>query len=948
VAAFARFWKCDLHMHSPMDHSWREASTKLTDNPTDEHRKEVCGQYLAACHAAGLELIAVVDHNFASTPDSSLLSILNELNEEVAACQEREPLVIFPGFEIEAKVGKGVHLVCIFDPETTLREVDDAASKLLPRVRFDGPEPRPSDCDLQEVIQTVQEDFGGIVIAAHPDRDKGMLAKETAEHWWRQEEFINPELYAVELPKPPAELDPEKFLYRVIHNQEPGYKRKRPIGCVLSSDCKALSAAGADSHNYVGFRSTWIKMSRPSVEGLRQAFLAQETHLRYDDDSPDAQYDYPVIESVRCSDGFLQVPLLEFSPNLNCVIGGRGAGKSALFDAIRAAAGQVPGTMPDAVRNTVQHRLNKTAEEANIELSVRTHAGTRRLTLRWDSKQDAAVVREDERLMEVGELAALLPATFLSQGEIDDLAEEPEQVSMLLDQFVESELRQLGEEETRVRADLDQLGIRAEELGVLVAERNRVLTEIAQSKGQLRALSDVSDRVSAWHDVNQADEALEKMRGLGAELDQALEEMLARVDEVVERSDQLPPLEPHECAGSVGLRVASSLLRAARSALRLVANQLRSAQEGLHRRLVGDRSLFAVKLSEEWRPFLDDQRSSYERLKDELREQGLDPDEHEAVRQALGEAEAKFRSIEDAERELERLADEREELLASLRQTWRRQTEVRREKAAELSENLNGALRIAVSHQSSWRRFAEELDQEGLWRDKRRLSEEDCTELLRHLREHAREQDIPMAEAFSQEIGRLLDPDGGLIADLWGAEDRKVGLLRDWFSREALQKVCTISVPDEVEIIVCDDKGNELGNLAHVSTGQRGFAVLSLLLAEGEGPLVVDTPEEGLDNEGVYSLLVPMLREKKETRQILVVTHNANIPVNADAELIVALEAEAAEGDTLESHIKAFPAEGRRAEAAGALDREEVQRAVVEIMEGSEDAFSRRRAKYGY
>ena len=176
-------------------------------------------------------------------------------------------------------------------------------------------------------------------------------------------------------------------------------------------------------------------------------------------------------------------------------------------------------------------------------------------------------------------------------------------------------------------------------------------------------------------------------------------------------------------------------------------------------------------------------------------------------------------------------------------------------------------------------------------------------------------------------------------------------------------------------------------------------------------PLIVDTPEEGLDNEGVYTELVPLFRRAKETRQIFVVTHYANLPVNGDAEHIVALEAssymdkedfgavfldntfnltavqQAAIHEMLSmpewsSKIRAFLTQTLKlsdndtdatiirildrlktqsrikkiacvegeypAEAIGGLDRPAVMLAVQNIMEGSEAAFRKRSEKYGF
>ena len=127
--------------------------------------------------------------------------------------------------------------------------------------------------------------------------------------------------------------------------------------------------------------------------------------------------------------------------------------------------------------------------------------------------------------------------------------------------------------------------------------------------------------------------------------------------------------------------------------------------------------------------------------------------------------------------------------------------------------------------------------------------------------------------------------------------------------------------------------------LDDLSTGQKATAVLLLLLLESDGPLIVDQPEDDLDNRFITEGVVPRMREEKTRRQFIFSTHNANIPVLGDAELILALspEGEAGEG-------KARIAPDHR----GSIDSQPVREIVEELLEGGKDAFETRRRKYGF
>jgi hypothetical protein len=128
--------------------------------------------------------------------------------------------------------------------------------------------------------------------------------------------------------------------------------------------------------------------------------------------------------------------------------------------------------------------------------------------------------------------------------------------------------------------------------------------------------------------------------------------------------------------------------------------------------------------------------------------------------------------------------------------------------------------------------------------------------------------------------------------------------------------------------------------LEQLSTGQKATAVLLLLLLESEAPLVVDQPEDDLDNRFITDGVVPIMRQEKRRRQFLLSTHNANIPVLGDAELILGLAASGEGGKAGHAKIAA--------EHMASIDSKPVRELVEEILEGGKDAFEMRRSKYGF
>ena len=160
-------------------------------------------------------------------------------------------------------------------------------------------------------------------------------------------------------------------------------------------------------------------------------------------------------------------------------------------------------------------------------------------------------------------------------------------------------------------------------------------------------------------------------------------------------------------------------------------------------------------------------------------------------------------------------------------------------------------------------------------------------------------------------------------------------------SRKILQSFTKTLDPYSLELLPVDDlvrielnvatSGEEFfKDAADLSAGQKCTALLPILLARRDVPLVVDQPEDNLDNHFIYETVVESVRRLKHKRQMVFVTHNANIPVLGEAELVVVLNSDGKRG-----YI----------EKAGSLD--DCRQEIIDLLEGGEEAFDLRRKRYG-
>ena len=121
--------------------------------------------------------------------------------------------------------------------------------------------------------------------------------------------------------------------------------------------------------------------------------------------------------------------------------------------------------------------------------------------------------------------------------------------------------------------------------------------------------------------------------------------------------------------------------------------------------------------------------------------------------------------------------------------------------------------------------------------------------------------------------------------------------------------------------------GENCQRIEQGSPGQKTAALLAFILSYGDEPLLLDQPEDDLDNELIYNLIVEQLRKSKSRRQVIVATHDANIVVNGDAEMVLPLEM--VDRETLVRHMSS-------------IQNKQVRKAICDILEGGQQAFEQR------
>jgi hypothetical protein len=362
----------------------------------------------------------------------------------------------------------------------------------------------------------VQDTCGGICIAAHVTSDKGIL--KALEGGARSDCWKTPELLAAHIPTDVA-LFPHEGTKRILANEDENYRRERKLAYVQTSDAR--------SPEDIGTQSVWIKMQRPTVEGLRKAFLDPESRISSED--PYAARAAGEILSIGWEGGFLDGQSVGLSPQLSCLIGSKGTGKSTVIESLRWAfdldapgGGDTESLLAHAIRPgskvTVRLRTSAPAAEHTIERTM----------------PHAPVVRDAIGSV-VADLAplSLRQLRVFSQKQLYDTAQSVEGRLELIDEFARDELAAVRAEERRQIAAL-HAGARA---------MQQELARIEQWEEQLSELPALEQWRKRFADAG-FEERLRERRALDREearwaaLDAALLQRLRAVERL---RDETPP-----------------------------------------------------------------------------------------------------------------------------------------------------------------------------------------------------------------------------------------------------------------------------------------------------------------------------------------------------------------------------------------------------------------------
>lgn len=624
------------------------------------------------------------------------------------------------------------------------------------------------------------------------------------------------------------------------------------------------------------------------------------------------------IKSLEVSDGYLRNAKIALTEGLTCIIGARGTCKSTIVETIRFLHDLDPSRIEALVHLDVKPSpiqgpaglLQATLASGTAVCTIQTtdeHGRTSELRLERAIDMSRPRIHRDGVLDTLPSLA--IPIEIYSQGDLVKMVENPQRRLQLVDR---PHAREIGQIRARLRSaqeKIAQLGGEILELRASLREDKRNLAQLPELEAQLEAVQRERPTLDPRLEKERAEyEGRDRLLASVRTISNAFSELFSRAHPEAPRTQTVVELGNALEVIEIGqARQLAEDLRGLSDAATRLEQQLADARAQVTRT---KKSLQAIEAAfeernEQYRALRHDQDAlsasleQEDRIRAQLRQMGQ---LSEALARRQTQLDAQLARREELRREVDGCLDEIFQL--------------RLGEIEKITADLGADISLALVQGAQSGAYAEAL-----------------FELLGGTRlKRQREIATRIAELLTPaELVDIVEQEQApRLAQIANLEESQASRITNHFL-DNMAKVLdleTIVFDDQLEIKMNVD--GEVRPIEQLSRGQMATALLPLILRHAEFPLVFDQPEDDLDNRFIFDELVKRIRKLKQTRQLVFVTHNANIPVLGDADRVIAM--------SMSTARLAKPPD------VGTID--EMRKPILDILEGGAAAFRERRKRY--
>lgn len=920
-----KWFKCDLHLHTPESRCFQDRDTVSPE------------QWVKEAIDKGLDCVAITDHNS------------GEYIDKIKDAAKETDLVVFPGVEVTCSEAK-IHLLVLFDVDKGTQEVNDFLIKLgINRTEF-GAQTAGTNQNLEYVVQIATE-CKALVIPAHVDEYNGI----SQAAYQNREEFLKlPVITGVQVVHETflsKEADYNKatssdilseYYPMVVSEERQKDWRQTVIQCIHHN--KAILTFSDNPHQKgdskhglwgIGKRYTWIKLDvTPSLESLRHALLLHKFRVRNDFQIKATQipYELPnewiekiIIKNTLISDS--ENPLeIQFSPQLNTIIGGRGSGKSSILRFLR-------GAFPNLIAELDIDSLKSIKDDFSNFFSIHNKSKETGV-LNIGSEIEVFIYRNLEKFKVNCQILSNKSEVKVfkldyTKGEFVEVDDEGMTNIFQIDIFSQKQIYDIGTKTNSLRQRIDSQVSEVNELNLKLnditqsfkekATHIRRLKEKTSGIGQLKTvIKDAETKIETFN-KSGVKELIKSSKSFSSDnriIDEYSEELNTAKSQIVSIISDLDIAQIN--SDQICEEYQTEIIEIANTSKKQV-EEFKSALSNLlttYNKIKIDYDIAIA--NSQWHKDKIISEEAFTKKKEDLEKDGID--DLNQIEKEIEQVNTKKKELDALEKEKESITFEESALQAIKGEYIHHRkllTEKRREFLDGTLTNNNARAKVKPFRDFDFleKRIKDILNIETQF-------EEDVSNLVTRWNTGDTERNNKKVNEIISSIR-----EDNTESDFSTRFHTKIRGLNG----EQLDEFSLLFPEDEIVIEYRKGESEIFKSISNASPGQKSAAILTLLLSHGEGPLILDQPEDDLDNYLIYDLIVEQLLHSKDNRQIIVVTHNANIPVNGDSEQIVIMDSES-------KLIKV--------KDSGTIENSIIKDEICKVMEGGTEAFEMRSKRY--
>lgn len=788
---------------------------------------------------------------------------------------KKENISILPGVELSVKEGaNGIHCLIIFREDDWIKGKTENINQFLDEV-FKGIENREHEntrCNKDlagtiECLNSYSKDY--FILMAHIEQKSGFLKE------------CNGGLI--------GSLSKNSWFKNKVLGFQKGRTRDKmkqleewmgySLPYIEGSDCKSIDQIGKGN-------KTYIKIGDGNFDSVVLAFKDYQNRISL----VAKDYNHGYIKSVEFIGGKMNNQKIYLSPELNSLIGIRGSGKSSIIEAIRYTLDMLPSTADEDYKSDVVKNLLESGGQVIIELQDNYKKSYK---IKRILGENPHILDEDD--IEIGVTINSILQTPLYFGQKDlsymNNGFELELLNKLVGKKTKSFQGDLIKINDQLDNEINQLFTLNDQVDTL-PDLRRNLTDI-KHKIKIFEEKGLSEKLSKQVNFQKDERNIKNIVELVNNFKAKVEELLDSND--IKELSELSNLESEE--------VPELFTKLSQEVSNIV--NIKKEIEGIIAK-IDSSSILVKEYLEEIQLVIKSLEEEFAEIKREIDIPNLNPDDFAKLK---GEEENLIKSIDQVTKKEESKGEIETQIRAALdkrNQLLLKEYRVYEDEIEKINSNQN-ALELSIEFKGNKKTFLENLVQSFRGSS---------------INQSAYKAICEKHSDFATLIVDILLEGAKITSNL--ITENQLTKLKEKI-KDNYSELLRIRTPNQIEIKYHGKP------IAKHSIGQRASALVLFILSQKDNNLImIDQPEDDLDNQVIYNEIITKVKERKPEVQFIFATHNANIPVLGDSEQVIAVSYD-------EKQIIA---------ESGSIDNKSIQSKIVDIMEGGQEAFNKRTQIY--